>query len=363
RSAFPMPPGPGSTAARAIMTRRIATITEAREDSEYVLRDATEILGFRSVLAVPMLREGHPIGAVSVGKLAPGPFPDEQVALLQTFADQAVIAIENVRLFTELQEKNRALTDAHAQVTEAFDQQTATSEILSVISSSPTDVQPVFATIVASSVRLCGAAYGSFHRFDGELLHLEAIHNLPPEQWAALARRFPYRPGAETAIGLAIVERRVVRIDDILDEPSTPRRDAAREILGYRAWLSVPVLRGDHALGVISIWRPEPGSFTDAQIALLQTFADQAVIAIENVRLFKELEAKNRELTTALDQQTATSEILAVVSSSPTDVQPVFDAIVRSAVRLCGALRGNVQRFDGQLLHLVATHNWPPEGL
>src|SRR5262249_60505102 len=149
---------------------------------------------WRSLLVVPMLRGDEVLGTVGVARAQIGPFRDQEIALLQTFADQAVIAIENVRLFTELQEKNRALTDAHAQVTEAFDQQTATSEILSVISSSPTDVQPVFATIVASSVRLCGAAYGSFHRFDGELLHLETIHNLPPEQWAALARRFPYRP-------------------------------------------------------------------------------------------------------------------------------------------------------------------------
>src|SRR4030095_1717936 len=157
RGPFLMPPGRGSTDARAIMTRSIAQITEAREDPEYVLRNATEILEFRSVLAVPMLRDGHPIGAVSVGKAVTGPFPDKQIALLQTFADQAVIAIENVRLFTELEEKNRALTQAHGQVTEALEQQTATSEILRVISTSPTNLQPVLDAVVKSAAHFCGA--------------------------------------------------------------------------------------------------------------------------------------------------------------------------------------------------------------
>src|SRR5215471_13449282 len=355
--------GPGSISGRAALERRAVHVHDVLTEPDYHLRERQRVGGYRTVLAVPMLREESLIGVITIWKAEVSPFTEKQIELVTTFADQAVIAIENVRLFTELGARNRDLTETLAQ-------QTATSEILRVISSSPTDVQPVFATIVASSVRLCGAAYGSFHRFDGELLHLETIHNLPPEQWAALARRFPYRPGAETAIGLAIVERRVVRIDDILDEPSTPRREAAREILGYRAWLSVPVLRGDHALGVISIWRPEPGSFTDAQIALLQTFADQAVIAIENVRLFTELQEKNlalmqahAQMTNTLEQQTATSEILGVISRSQTDVQPVFDSIARSAVRLCDGLFGAVNTFDGELLHAVALHHYTPDAL
>jgi GAF domain-containing protein len=182
-----------------VMTRSIAQITEAREDPEYVLRDATEIVEFRSVLAVPMLRGGHPIGAVSVGKAVTGPFPDKQIALLQTFADQAVIAIENVRLFKELEARNRALTDAHTQMSEALEQQTATSEILQVISASPTDLRPVFETILRSAVHLCAGSYSLLFLCNGEQLDLTATHNVTPEGFEALKGRYPLSIASEEA--------------------------------------------------------------------------------------------------------------------------------------------------------------------
>ena len=192
------------------------------------------------------------------------------------------------QLYEELEVRNRALT-------EALEQQTATSEILRVISSSPTDVQPVFDAIVGSAVRLCDASFGGLLRFDGELLHIAAVHNVAPEKLAMFRRLFPMHPTPDVAVGRAILERRILHFEDVLREPTNAVREAARKALGYRAWLSVPMLRDGVPLGVIFCWREEPRAFTEQQIALVKTFADQAVIAIENVRLFQELEARNRD--------------------------------------------------------------------
>jgi GAF domain-containing protein len=310
--------------------------------------------GFRARLHVPMRREGLVIGDLAVTRREPGPFAATEIALLQTFADQAVIAIENVRLFTELQEKNEALTQAHAQVSEALEQQTATGEILRVIASSPTDVQPVLDAIARSVVRLCDGLFGAVFRFDGELLHFAAHYNFTPKGLEAFERVYPVQLTPEAPLGPAILERRIVHIPDTL---ANVRADYTRplvEALGHRSLLAVPMLRGETPLGTINVARATPGPFTDTQIELLKTFADQAVIAIENVRLFTELQASNRELTTALDTQTATSEILRVISRSQTDVQPVFDAIVASAVRLLRAYSGALTRIAGDQVELAA---------
>src|SRR4030095_9938174 len=216
RGAFPMPPGRGSTAARAIMTRSIAQITEAREDPEYVLRDATEIVEFRSVLAVPLLRGGHPIGAVSVGKAVTGPFPDKQIALLQTFADQAVIAVENVRLFTELREKNQALTQAHAQLSEALEQQTATGGILRVISSSPTDIQPVLDTVAESASRLCDAFDVSIFRLDDNRLRLVAHHG--PITAGPIGEKYSLPLVRGVVVGRSVLDGRTIHVADMQTE-------------------------------------------------------------------------------------------------------------------------------------------------
>jgi GAF domain-containing protein len=296
--------------------------------------------------------------AIGVGiELEAHPFSDQQIALLQTFADQAVIAIQNVCLFQELEGRNRELT-------ETLEQQTATGEILRVISSSPTDVQPVFDAIVESAVRLCEAFAGALLRFDGELLHQGAVRGPGREQiLQAWVNFFPYRPGPEVAIGQAVLEHRVIHVEDVLSLPANPLREATQRAGGYRAFLAVPMLRDATVVGVIACWRAEARAFSERQISLVETFADQAVIAIENVRLFTELEARNRDLTTALDRQTATSEILRVISGALVDVQPVFDTIVASAVRLCSARMGALYRFQVDLVHLAAHHNYPLEVL
>ena len=355
---FPMRPTMENMLGRAAFTRAVDNLPDMLADPEYS-RDYAMAGGWRSGLAVPMLRDGQLIGAIAVSRAEPGAFADQHVELLKTFADQAVIAIENVRLFTELQQKNGALTQAHAQVSEALEQQTATSDILRVISSSPTDVQPTFDAIAASATQLCGAVNGLVIQFDGRFMHLVAHHNVSPERLEALRRTYPRPPSRGSVSGRAILSRSVVQVPDVLQDPEYTLPIATTT--GYRTALAVPMLRDDIPIGTILVARDRVAPFSDKQIGLLKIFADQAVIAVENVRLFKELELRNRDLTVALEQQTATSEILRVISSSTSDLQPVFDTMAENAVRLCEAERAFIFRFDGQLLRAAASYNVGPE--
>ena len=357
---FPIPPGRGNATTRAVSTGVVVHVPDMTADPEYA-SSALIDAGFRTSLSVPMLREGKPIGTITVARLDVRPFSDRQIALLQTFAAQAVIAIENVRLFTELQEKNRALTDANAQVTEALDQQTATSEILRVISGSPTDVQPVFNAILESAVHLCDATIAGVYRLDGERLEQVAAHNATPAARRVAEELFGRAPSRDTVAGLTVLDRRVVHIEDAREAGLAGARRFA-ELLNFRGILGVPMLREGRAIGAIVVCHPEVG-FPSKQIELLKTFADQAVIAIENVRLFTELQEKNRALTEAhaqvteaLEQQTATAEILRVIASSPTDLQPVMEAVAENAARVCGALDSSIFRLEGEHLRLVAQH-------
>ncbi len=306
---------------------------------------------YRTVLVVPLLRDGTAIGAIGIRRTEVRPFTDKQIALLQTFADQAVIAIENVRLFTELQARNRELTAA-------LDTQTATSDILRVISQSQTDVQPVFDTIVQSAARLCHAANAGVFLTDGRTLDLPANYgSSSPEALAAARAQYPRPLDLETTAGVAILTRSVIHVPDI-EETSAAEVYTRRvgRLLGVRSMVAVPMLRKGEVVGAINLSRQEPARFSDAEVELLKTFADQAVIAIENVRLFKELEARNRDLT-------ATAEILQVISHSPTDVQPVFETIGERAGRLCEAEVSVVSIFDGELLHLAASHGVAEAGV
>jgi signal transduction histidine kinase len=349
RQSYPMPPSRDGATPRAVLSRTVVYVPDIREDHEYRLDALAQAAAYLSVLAVPMLLDGKPIGVLTVTGAEAGAFSPRQIALLQTFADQAVIAIENVRLFRELEEKNRTIT-------EALEQQTATAGILRVISSSPTDVQPVFATVLSSAVRLCGAQFGGVFRFEDGLVHFVTSHQWPPPQLEVVRQRFPMPPGNGSLAARAIRDRQVVQTADYMAEPGVQVRWVGDNPERPRGTIAVPMLRESVPLGCIVLARGEPGLFSDEHVALLQTFADQAVIAIENVRLFKELEEKNRTITEALEQQTATAEILRVISSSPTDVQPVLAAVAENAARVCGAADAIIMRVEpsGDLMRRVA---------
>src|SRR5262245_8622867 len=331
RRTFPRPLDPTTALGQAILERRVNQLPDTESSTAApVVRDAARAVGFRAELSVPMIRDGEPIGGIAVTRRNPGLFSPAEVQLLQTFADQAVIAIENVRLFTELQEKNGALTQAHATVTESLERQTATSEILRVISSSPTDVQPVFDAIVGTGVRLCEAAYGFLARYDGVSMAIVAHFGATNEEIETVLRLYPMAPTPGSLGGRTILERAVVHIHDVRNEPTYGPR--VIQDAGWRTGLGVPLLQQGAAIGLLGMWRRDVRPFSDRQIELLTTFADQAVIAIENVRLFKELEARNGELTETLEQQTAMAEILQSISSSPSALTPVLDTIVRNAI-------------------------------
>jgi GAF domain-containing protein/DNA-binding response OmpR family regulator len=346
----PLRLGRDSGAGRAGLERQTVHVDDIRADPEYDT-GVEHVAPVRTLLSLPMLRAGELLGVITVYRHEVRRFTDGQIALMETFADQAAIAIENARLLTALQAKN-------ADLTEALEQQTATSEILRVISSSPTDTQPVFSAIAENAVRLCNAMFGAVYRFDGTLLHFVAGHRLPPAALQLLQEQYPIPPRGLN--GRAILDRAVVHTADVFSDPRAVNLELAHAV-GYRSNLVVPMLRGGQAIGTINLFGAEAVPFSPAQIALLQTFADQAVIAVQNVRLFQELEARNIELRVALEQQTATSELLKVIGRSTFDLRPVFETLAENGVRLCAAERGVILRFDGQLLRFAVGHNVSPE--
>jgi GAF domain-containing protein/anti-sigma regulatory factor (Ser/Thr protein kinase) len=321
--AVPNPISRGSTSGRAVIDRRTIHIRDLTAESEEefpVSKHYHRRMGDRTTLATPMLREGVPIGAILIRRREVRPFSDKQIALLETFASQAVIAIENVRLFQELKE--------------ALEQQTATSEILGAIASSPTDIQPVLDAVAENAARLCDATDAQIGRVDGDSVRSVASYGSMP----ARSREERTLITPEQAPMLAIINRQTIHVHDLAVEVETrfPESKIFQQRFGTRTLLATPLLREGVPLGFILIRRTEVRPFTEKQVKLLETFASQAVIAIENVRLFKELQERNAELREALEHQTATSEVLGIISRSPTDVQPVLDAIVESAARVCG---------------------------
>ena len=336
----PYGPGPGTTMEKIVKGAGVVQVADVTNDEAYRLGDpvrraAAEIGGSRTVVSVALRKEDTLFGAVTVYRQEVRLFTDKEIALLQNFAAQAVIAMENARLLTETRE--------------ALEQQTATAEILRVISSSPTNVQPTLDAIAAAATSLTDAKLSAVVTYDGELMHLRALSGFAISEAERVRALWPIPADHGTATGRAILTRQIVQIDDLSVDPGYSHPRLAQ--VSGRTVLAVPMLRDGIPIGAINVQRRDVQPFTDKQVDLFKTFADQAVIAIENVRLFNETKE-------ALEQQTATAEVLQVINSSPGDLAPVFDAILEKAHTLCDTAHGSLQLWDGEKFRGVATRGF-----
>jgi two-component system, NtrC family, sensor kinase len=321
-------PGRGGVVARVLLEGKSVQISDVLADPEYTYKEASKIGGWRTILGVPLLRERMPIGVLVLHRAIVRPFTESHIELLETFADQAVIAIENVRLFDEVQARTRELS-------EALEQQTATSEVLKVISSSPGELEPVFNATLENATRICEAKFGILWLYDGELFRLGAWHGVPSALADFHQQRGAFRPSSRTPL------YRLLQTGDLVhsaDELSEPTPGAAARYGGARSLVAVPMTKENKLVGAFIIYRQEVRPFTEKQIELVKNFAAQAVIAIENARLLSEL----RE---SLQQQTATADVLKVISGSPGELEPVFQAMLQNATRICDANFGIMWGF------------------
>ena len=302
----------------------------------------------------PLLRNQEASESSASRAEKPGPFADTTIQLLQTFADQAVIAIENARLFDEVQAKTRDLT-------EALQQQTATAEVLKVISRSAFDLQKVLDALLASACRLCEADIGTIRYLDGNAFRLATTFGCKPE-WIDHFSSYSATPDRSSIFGRTIIEGHTVHVPDVLADPDFNRPDA-QKLMGFRAAIGVPLVREGLTFGVVNLFRFAAGSFGEKQIELVQTFADQAVIAISNVELFQQLENRTKELSEALQFQTASSDVLKVISSSPDTLQPVLDAIVQTSRELCGSDASTIFLIRDDKFHFTAVSGDVPKHL
>jgi GAF domain-containing protein len=364
RKHTPLRPGPTSASGRMVATKTAVHVADVTAERAYIERDdpsyvaAVELGGSRTIMAVPMLKEDELIGAFLVSRREVRPFTDKQIALVTSFAAQAVIAIENVRLLNELRQRTTDLTERTTDLSEALEQQTATSDVLKVISGSPGDLQPVFDTMLANATRLCEATHGHVWTFDGEQMYAVAVRgDAPFVKW--LQDHNPVRPIPGSAAERIVRGERFVHVADRRQEPAYRDNETFRGLVdtsGIRASLSVSLRKGETLLGMINVYRQDVRPFTDNQIKLVEDFASQAVIAIENARLLNELKQ-------SLEQQTATADVLKVISRSTFDLQTVLDTLAMSAAKLCAADKGAIWQRGGEFLRLTASYRVSPDAI
>jgi signal transduction histidine kinase len=344
----------GSVAGRVVLERKPVHVIDLQAEAENFPEGSAlaRRFGHRTIASVPLISEEVAVGTLQLRRTEVNPFTDKQIALLGTFAAQAVIAIENTRLLNELRQRTTDLT-------ESLEQQTATSEVLGVISSSPGELEPVFQTMLENATRICEAKFGTLYLCDADAFRVVAMHNTPPAYAEARQREPLVRPPPDSVLGRVSASKQVTHIADVREVKSYIERNpfmvAGVEFGGYRTALGVPLLKQDALIGVVSIYRQEVRPFTDKQIALVESFAAQAVIAIENTRLLNELRQ-------SLQQQTATADVLKVISRSTFDLKAVLNTLVETATRVCDADFGNIARpRDGGTFFIEATHGMSEE--